>query len=75
MIGPEFKTARFHLLSNLEGNIAWKDPAQAIAQKERLKAKREEIMNATATEDVSEPEENNENEEDEEQDEGPALTM
>lgn len=76
MIGPEFKTARFHLLSNLEGNIAWKDPAQAIAQKERLKAKREEILNATATEDVSEPEENNENNENEEQDETtPALTM
>ena len=36
MIGEEFKTARTHLLKNLEGNIAWKDPAQAELQKERL---------------------------------------
>ena len=36
MIGDEFKTARQHLLKNLEGNIAWKDPAQALQQKQRL---------------------------------------
>lgn len=35
MIGDEFKTARQHLLKNLEGNIAWKDPAQALQQKQR----------------------------------------
>ena len=35
MIGDEFKTARQHLLKNLDGNIAWKDPAQAVAQQER----------------------------------------
>lgn len=40
MIGDEFKTARHHLLKNLEGNIAWHDPEQAIAQKERLAAKK-----------------------------------
>lgn len=40
MIGEEFKTARQHLLKNLEGNIAWKDPAQAERQKERLIAQR-----------------------------------
>lgn len=40
LIGDEFKTARQHLLKNLEGNIAWHDPAQAIAQKERMAAKR-----------------------------------
>ena len=40
LIGNEFKTARQHLLKNLEGNIAWRDPAQAEAQKERLAAKR-----------------------------------
>lgn len=40
LIGDEFKTARGHLLKNLEGNIAWKDPAQAQAQKERLTRKR-----------------------------------
>ena len=40
LIGDEFKTARLHLLKNLEGSIAWKDPAQALAQKERLAKKR-----------------------------------
>lgn len=40
MIGEEFKTARQHLLKNLEGNIAWKDPAQAERQKERMIAQR-----------------------------------
>ena len=40
LIGDEFKTARGHLLKNLEGNIAWKDPAQAQAQKERLAKQR-----------------------------------
>ena len=42
LIGNEFKTARHHLLKNLDGCIAWKDPSQAIAQKERLKAQREQ---------------------------------
>ena len=42
MIGEEFHTARKFLLENLEGNIAWKDPAQAERQKERLAAKRME---------------------------------
>ena len=41
LIGDEFKTARSHLLKNLEGNIAWKDPAQALRQKERMQARRE----------------------------------
>ena len=40
LIGDEFKTARQHLPKNLEGNIAWRDPAQAEAQKARLAAKR-----------------------------------
>lgn len=40
LIGDEFKTARHHLLKNLEGNIAWKDPAQAKKQKERLEQRR-----------------------------------
>ena len=40
LIGDEFKTARQHLLKNLEGNIAWRDPAQAEAQKARFAAKR-----------------------------------
>lgn len=39
--GDEFSTARQHLLANLDGCIAWRDPAQAEAQKERLRQKRE----------------------------------
>ncbi len=46
MIGDEFKTARQHLLKHLEGNIAWKDPAQAQRQKERLAAKQAAALEA-----------------------------
>ncbi len=35
LIGKEFETARMHLLKNLEGNIAWRDPEQAVRQRER----------------------------------------
>ncbi len=38
--GEEFKNCRKHLLSHLEGNIAWKNPEQAIAQRERLRQER-----------------------------------
>ena len=48
MIGDEFKTARTHLLEHLDGCIAWKDPAQAIAQKERLRQKREKARQEAA---------------------------
>lgn len=41
MIGDEFKNCRKHLLSHLEGNIAWKNPEDAVAQRERLRAERE----------------------------------
>lgn len=41
LIGDEFATARQHLLADLPGCIAWRDPAQAEAQKERLRQKRE----------------------------------
>ena len=37
MIGDEFATARKHLLENLEGNMAWRDPAQAKRQRERMR--------------------------------------
>ena len=47
MIGDEFKTARHHLLKNLDGNIAWKDPSQAEKQKERLAQKRASQLNDT----------------------------
>ncbi len=50
LIGDEFKTARHHLLKNLDGNIAWRDPAQAEAQKERLAAKRLEVSTEEAPE-------------------------
>ena len=38
--GDEFKNCRKHLLSHLEGNIAWLHPEDAIKQRERLKAER-----------------------------------
>ncbi len=47
MIGDEFKTARHHLLKNLDGNIAWKDPSQAEKQKERLAQKQASQLNDT----------------------------
>ena len=50
MIGEEFKTARTHLLSHLDGCIAWKNPEQAELQKERLKSKRENRSEASAAE-------------------------
>ena len=49
MIGDEFKSARKHLLENLDGCISWKDPSQAIAQKERLRVEREAIQETTET--------------------------
>lgn len=44
MIGDEFKTAREHLLKPLTGCIAWKDPAQAEKQKERMRLKKEKAL-------------------------------
>ena len=73
LIGDEFKTARTHLLKNLDGNIAWKDPAQVEAQKERLAAKRKEQAEQIAnTTEIIVPE--NEISEDE-QDEGSAFSI
>ncbi|MBR1383686.1 MAG: hypothetical protein IJ555_07750, partial [Ruminococcus sp.] len=43
--GEEFKNCRMHLLKHLEGNIAWRNPEDAIAQRERLKAEREAARN------------------------------
>lgn len=40
LIGDEFKNGRMHLLNHLSGNIAWRHPEDAIAQRERLKQKR-----------------------------------
>ena len=43
--GEEFKNCRMHLLRHLDGNIAWRNPEDAIAQRERLKAEREAARN------------------------------
>jgi hypothetical protein len=69
LIGDEFKTARQHLLENLEGNIAWRDPAQAEAQKQRMA----EIKNQQHNQENNE--ENTAEEESQEQDESPAISM
>ena len=52
LIGDEFKTARHHLLKNLDGCIAWKDPQQAVMQRERLQSAQE--TNNESLEDVQE---------------------
>ena len=44
LIGEEFATARKHLLKNLEGNIAWRDPSQAQRQRERLLQQRQQTV-------------------------------
>ncbi len=44
LIGDEFKTAREHLLKALPGCIAWRDPAQAEQQKERMRQKKEKEL-------------------------------
>lgn len=54
MIGDEFKTARTHLLKNLDGNIAWKTPEQAEKQKERLAQRRLEVQQNVTIENHSE---------------------
>lgn len=41
LIGDEYETARLHLLKYLDGCIAWRDPSQAIAQRERMRQKKE----------------------------------
>ena len=71
LIGDEFKTARQHLLKNLEGNIAWRDPAQAQAQKARLAAKR--LAEQQAEEQPSEKETIKES--DEQEQAAPAFSM
>ncbi|MPM08264.1 hypothetical protein SDC9_54576 [bioreactor metagenome] len=62
LIGDEFKTARLHLLEHLDGCIAWKDPAQVLQQKERLRQKKEKELAETAQERVLPQEQTNENE-------------
>ena len=70
MIGDEFKTARQHLLKNLDGNIAWRDPAQAQEQRERqmrqrLEQQAQACSSAVGAEQVYE----------DQQEETPAISM
>ena len=78
--GDEFATARQHLLKNLPGCIAWRDPAQAEAQKERLRQKREKEreqtrMEQTATETIVQGRTIEQEEPAGEQEEAPAFAM
>ena len=70
LIGDEFKTARTHLLNHLEGNIAWKDPAQSVAQRERLRKKQEEEIQQT-----QQPENEIEPQQEQSEDDAPAFSM
>lgn len=50
LIGDEYKTARLHLLEHLEGCIAWKDPAQAEQQKERIRLQKAQAQEEAGAE-------------------------
>ena len=78
--GDEFATARQHLLANLPGCIAWRDPAQAEAQKERLRQKREKEreqarLEHTAAGAVPQEQTNEQTEQAGTSDEAPAFVM
>ena len=75
LIGDEFKTARGHLLEHLDGCIAWRDPAQAQAQKERMRQKREKEMAEEARRQESQENRTQENQEQEAGEGSPALSM
>lgn len=76
LIGEEFKTVRHHLLKNLEGNIAWRDPAQAERQRERMAARQaEETDNNTIRQPVEEMAETEIDEPEPDESPGYALTM
>lgn len=76
LIGDEFKTARHHLLKNLDGNIAWKDPVQAERQKERLAARRSlETESETTTEENTETPESETVDNGQDEDSGVSMRM
>ena len=77
LIGDEFKTARLHLLEHLDGCIAWKDPAQAEQQKQRLRQKKEKELVEAAQALSAQREQTIENEQEQagEQEECPGLSM
>jgi hypothetical protein len=77
LIGDEFKTARLHLLEHLDGCIAWKDPAQAEQQKQRLKQKKEKELAEAVQSQAVQQEQTIENEQEQagEQEESPGLSL
>ena len=76
LIGDDFKTARKHLLDHLEGNIAWKSPEQAEAQKERLRKKRQqEYVSEHETETLLIENQNIEDAQRVQEEESPAFSM
>lgn len=74
LIGDEFKTARLHLLEHLDGCIAWKDPEQALRQKERLRQKKEKEL-AEAGQAATEQTTENEQEEAGAEQQSPGISM
>lgn len=76
LIGEDFKTARKHLLDHLDGNIAWKSPEQAEAQKERLRKKREQnLIQSSEQVTVQSEQENIDILEHEQEDNSPAFSI
>lgn len=77
LIGDEFKTARLHLLEHLDGCIAWRDPAQAQQQKERLRQKKERELLASTQIDPIQSEQIAENEQEQarEDEQSPGFSM
>jgi hypothetical protein len=56
LIGEEYKNCRKHLLEHLDGCIAWKNPEDAIRQRERLKQERdaERVQSVTHSQEQAE---------------------
>lgn len=60
LIGDEYKNCRTHLLKHLSGNIAWRHPEDAIAQRERLRqeriaAREQALQNESPCDELVEP--------------------
>ncbi|MHB8061441.1 MAG: amidoligase family protein [Ruminiclostridium sp.] len=76
LIGDDFKTARQHLLDHLEGDIAWKSPGQAAAQKERVRIKKEqELLQSSESETVQIEQQNIDLPERVQEEDSPAFSM
>lgn len=75
LIGDEFKTARTHLLEHLDGCIAWRDPAQAEKQKERMRQKKEKGLEQAQQQEAAPQETIESAEQAGDQEESPAFVM